>query len=103
MKGFPKLFKTREDLEVGMSFAKANPVSRGRMIKVLENIRDSVKVRRLKASVEKKMESLGEDEYYVPTDNDFEWVEIDNSLLVQMGLTKDEVDAMIEEVEGYGN
>lgn len=95
MKGFPSRFKTVADLEAGIEFALQNEQSKARMIKALEDIRDSVMVKRLKES------SIPEDEEtpFVPTDDDFEMVEDPNAVLYRLGLTADDIEKMIARLQ----
>ena len=95
MKGFPSRFKTIADLEIGIEFALQHAQSKARMIKALEDIRDSVTVKRLKES------SIPEDEEapFIPTDDDFEMVTDPNAVLCRLGLTSDDIEKMIARLQ----
>ena len=109
MKGFPKVFKTKRDLKVGVSVAKDNPIHRGQMQIILKNVRDNTTMLVMKKSSEEKIQkwrkehpdATPEEEQEalnINTEDDYELVPDPNCMKNRIGITDDELNAMIKEL-----
>lgn len=91
MKGFPKSFKTRHDLLVGIDYCRSHPTDKPKMVAVLENIRRSTQMYVLKDEARgKDAEELTQEDYYLADDPD--------CTMRRMGLTEEDIDNLIKEV-----
>ena len=110
MKGFPSNFKTKHDVEVGVQYAKDNPKYKDKMLQVLGEISGSVTYRTLSQEALEKMEEAakavenGEEgaEAYTPTEEDYVDAENPSAIFYRMGMTEEEMDAYVLEVESIG-
>ena len=110
MKGFPSNFKTKHDIEVGVQYAKENPKFKDKMLKVLGEISASVTYRTLSQEALDKMEEAskaienGEEGAveYIPTEDDYVDATNTGAIFYRMGLTEEEMDAYVLEVEAIG-
>ena len=110
MKGFPSNFKTKHDIEVGVQYAKENPKFKDKMLKVLGEISASVTYRTLSQEALDRMEEAskaienGEEGAvaYVPTEDDYVDAPNTGAIFYRMGLTEEEMDAYVLEVEAIG-
>ena len=91
MRGFPKLFKTKQDLLHGVEYCKSFPANKNRMKAVLEEIKEDTMISVLKEeSKGKKAEEQ--------TMDDYELVYDPNCRKVRMGITDEEINRLIGEL-----
>lgn len=91
MRGFPKTFKTRTDIDHGVAFCKQHPEYKMQMIAFLTELRDNDQIQQRKAS------SLGKKDEEL-TDDDFEYVYDVRCEKVIIGITNDEIDFIVKEL-----